>query len=267
MQTELEEQKRLAEEKVISASRVQQEHERLLQQLKSRRKQMEREALREASQIVQGARKLVEKTISELRKEKASPRSIQTARQTLTKARHEIEAAIELPPQEEGRKPTADELKVGDEVYVVSLRSRGTLISLPDAKGMCQVRVKNARIKPPLSEIRLVSDSPKPRVSEGRGRRSLANVINLLSSKKSKISSSLDLRGDRAEDVLYKVDKYLDDAALAGLESVSIVHGKGTGALRDTVAGLLSEHPHVASFRLGKDGEGGSGVTVVELKE
>jgi DNA mismatch repair protein MutS2 len=267
MQTELEEQKRLAEEKVVSASRVQQEHERLLQQLKSRRKGMEREALREASQIVQGARKLVENTISELRKEKASPKSVQRARQTLTKARHEIEAAIELPPQEEGRKPTADELKVGDEVYVVSLRSRGQLISLPDAKGMCQVRVKNARLNLPLSEIRLISDSPKPRVSEGRSRRSLANVINLLSSKKSKISSSLDLRGDRAEDVLYKVDKYLDDAALAGLESVSIVHGKGTGALRDTVAGLLSEHPHVANFRLGKDGEGGSGVTVVALKE
>ena len=267
MQTELEEQKRLAEEKVVSASRVQQEHERLLQQLKSRRKGMEREALREASQIVQGARKLVENTISELRKEKASTKSVQRARQTLTKARHEIEAVIELPPQEEGRKPTADELKVGDEVYVVSLRSRGQLISLPDAKGMCQVRVKNARLNLPLSEIRLVSDSPKSQVSEGRGRRSLANVINLLSSKKSKISSSLDLRGDRAEDVLYKVDKYLDDAALAGLESVSIVHGKGTGALRDTVAGLLSEHPHVASFRLGEKGEGGSGVTVVELKE
>jgi DNA mismatch repair protein MutS2 len=267
MQTELEEQKRLAEEKVVSASRVQQEHERLLQQLKSRRKGMEREALREASQIVQGARKLVENTISELRKEKASPQSVQRARQTLTKARHKIEAAIELPPQEEGRKPTADELKLGDEVYAVSLRSRGQLISLPDAKGMCQVRVKNARLNLPLSEIRLVSDSPKSRVTEGRSRRSLANVINLLSSKKSKISSSLDLRGDRAEDVLYKVDKYLDDAALAGLESVSIVHGKGTGALRDTVAGLLAEHPHVANFRLGKEGEGGSGVTVVELRE
>jgi len=267
MQTELEEQKRLAEEKVVSASRVQQEHERLLQQLKSRRKGMEREALREASQIVQDARKLVENTISELRKEKASTKSVQRARQTLTKARHEIEAVIELPPQEEGRKPTAAELEVGDEVYVVSLRSRGQLISLPDAKGMCQVRVKNARLNLSLSEIRLVSDSPKSQVSEGRGRRSLANVINLLSSKRSKISSSLDLRGDRAEDVLYKVDKYLDDAALAGLESVSIVHGKGTGALRDTVAGLLSEHPHVASFRLGKEGEGGSGVTVVELKE
>jgi len=267
MQTELKEQKRLADEKVISASRVQQEHERLLQQLKSRRKEMEREALREASQIVQGARKLVENTISELRKEKASPKSVQTARQTLTKTRHEIEAAIEIPPREEGRKPAPDELKAGDEIYVVSLRSRGTLISLPDAKGMCQVRVKNARLNLPLSEIRLVSDSSNPQISEGKNRRSFANVISLLSSKKSRISSSLDLRGDRAEDVLYKVDKYLDDVALAGLESVSIIHGKGTGALRDTVADLLSEHPHVASFRLGKEGEGGSGVTVVELKE
>ena len=94
-----------------------------------------------------------------------------------------------------------------------------------------------------------------------------SNVTDLQYSKKSHISSTLNLQGYRTEEALDKADKYLDDAAIAGLGSVFIIHGKGTGALRDAVAKLLSDHPHVASYRSGNQNEGGLGVTVVELKE
>jgi DNA mismatch repair protein MutS2 len=260
MQSELEEQQRLVEERVLSASKAQQEHEQLLRQLKSKRRELEREALREASRIVQDARKLVENTIAELRREKASPQSIQRARQTLVKARKEIAAAIEPPSHDEGRKPAPGELKAGDEVYIGSLRSRGTLIGLPDAKDVVQVRIGSARLNLPLSEIRLMPDSPCSHIKE------TSNITKLRYVKKSNILSTLNLQGNRTDEALDKTDKYLDDAALAGLESVFIVHGKGTGALRDAVAELLSDHPHVAGFRSGKRNEGGLGVTVVELR-
>ncbi len=260
MQRDLEEQQRLTEEKALSASRAQREHEQLLRQLKSRKREMEREASREAFNIVQNARKLVENTISELRKEKAAPKSVQRARQKLVKARKEIAAAVEPAPRIEGRQPDPDELKVGDNIYVGSLRSRGTVISLPDEKGIVQVRAGNARLNLPVSEIQIISDS----ANTNKKAPSTAKPKYL---RRSGISSSLDLRGDRAEEAMDKVDKYLDDAALAGLGSISIVHGKGTGVLREIVTELLSDHPHVENFRLGEQNEGGAGVTVVALKE
>lgn len=262
MQRDLEEQKRLAEEKTIFASRTQEEHERLLQQIKSKRREIEREALQEAARIVEGARKLVEKTIAELRVEKASPKSIQQARETLVKAKKEITAAIEpFLPQDELREPAPGELKVGDEVYIKSLSNWGTLMSLPDAKGIVQTGIGGARMNVPFSDIKVTKTPSRTHV-----KKSESNVRNLQYSKKSNISSILNLLGYRAEAALEKTDKYLDDAAIAGLDSVFIVHGRGTGALRDAVTGLLSNHPHVASFHLGDNTEGGSGVTVVELK-
>lgn len=263
MQRELEEQKRIAEGKAMSAARTQQEHEMLLQQLKSRRRKMEQEALLEASSIIQNARKLAEKTIAELREEKASPQTVQRTRQTLTQAKKEIEKAIEPVPSVEGRKPNPGELNVGDKVYVTSLRSQGTLTSLPDSKNMVQIRIGSVKLNLPLSEVLLVSDAD----SKDEDGQAPVKKINLQHRRKSNISGTLDLRGDRAEEALDKADKYLDDAALAGLGSVYIVHGKGTGVLREVVTEFLSDHPHIASFRLGNQNEGGEGVTVVELKD
>ena len=257
IQRELEKQTQMAEEKVRSASEAQRGHEQLLRKLKSQRREMERDALREASNIVQNAKKLVENTIAEVRKEKASPQIVQRARQTLVKAKKEIAVAVQEPPREEGRKPENGELKVGGEVYVRSLRSRGTLLNLPDAKGMSQVRTGIGRVTVSVSDIRLPSTSSETHAKE--------KSANVRVARRSGVLNSLNLLGCRAEEALDKTDKYLDDAALAGLESVSIVHGKGTGTLRNVVTDLLSDHPHVASFRLGEDNEGGLGVTVVEL--
>ena len=273
MHRDLEEQKELAEEKVLSASRTQREHELLLQQLKSRKRKLEREALLEASNIVQNARKLAESTISELRKEKASPKSVQNVRQTLIKAKKEIASAVESPPQVESREAVSGELKAGDEIYVSSLRRRGILMSLPDAKNMVRLRIGNAKLNVPMSDVRVALNAEPSRAkvvaandNKGTEPPVPARNISIRQSRKSGILPTLDLRGDRAEEALDRTDKYLDDAALAGLESVYIVHGKGTGVLRTVVTELLMDHPHVAGFRLGNRNEGGEGVTVVELK-
>ncbi|MCE7699678.1 MAG: Smr/MutS family protein, partial [Methanobacterium paludis] len=80
------------------------------------------------------------------------------------------------------------------------------------------------------------------------------------------VRPELDLRGERYEDAMLKVEKYLDEAMLAGYPRVSIIHGKGTGALRKGVTKLFERYPRIKSFRLGSAGEGGSGVTIVEFK-
>ena len=80
------------------------------------------------------------------------------------------------------------------------------------------------------------------------------------------LSATLDVRGLRAEEAVLELDKYLDDATLAGFNRVTVVHGKGTGALRQAVAAHLSRHPEVAAFRLGAESEGGSGATIVDLR-
>ena len=82
----------------------------------------------------------------------------------------------------------------------------------------------------------------------------------------STVKSEIDLRGETADDALLLTDKYLDDAVLAHLETVSIIHGKGTGVLRQVISDMLRHHPHVKSYRSGRYGEGESGVTIVELK-
>jgi DNA mismatch repair protein MutS2 len=270
MQKGLEEQKRMADEKALSASKIQQEQEQLLSQLKGKRKEIEREALNEASRIVQKAKTLAENVIAEIQKEKASTESIRRTQRTLTKAREEITEAIqrtshiETPENRinrEGRKPKREELKIGDEVYVKSLQCNGILSTLPDAKDVVQVIAGNAKINVSLSEIRVQSKPLEKKVDSSK-----SNVVNLQHFKQSDISSILNIRGFRAQEAIEKADKFLDDASIAGLASISIIHGIGTGALREAVSNLLSEHPLVADFRPAAPNEGGHGVTVVQLK-
>lgn len=91
-------------------------------------------------------------------------------------------------------------------------------------------------------------------------------VKSIVRTKASNIKNELDLRGKNLDEAMLDVDKYLDDAYIAGLKTVYIIHGKGTGILREGIGQLLRGHKHVKSYRLGNYGEGGTGVTVVEIK-
>ncbi len=111
-----------------------------------------------------------------------------------------------------------------------------------------------------ISNLRLTQSKQQDSTisNTGAGKIGIAKAAN--------ISSELDLRGQVLEEALYNTDKFLDDAIIAGLQNVTIIHGKGTGALRAGIHNMLKGHAHVKSFRLGKYGEGESGVTVAELR-
>jgi DNA mismatch repair protein MutS2 len=110
-----------------------------------------------------------------------------------------------------------------------------------------------------ISNLRETESSEEKEMEKG-----FAKYIN---EKSSNISTSIDLRGKTLEEASLEVDKYLDDAYLAGLKQVTVIHGKGTGTLRSGITRLLKMNKHVKSFRLGRYGEGEDGVTIVELKE
>jgi DNA mismatch repair protein MutS2 len=158
-------------------------------------------------------------------------------------------APVGLPPED---------LRSGESVLVVSLGQRGVVQSAPDGRGEVEVQAGPLTLRVPVSDLRrLPPDAagtpPEPVPAPGL-RKTLAT------------SATLDLRGLRAEDAIEELDKYLDDATLAGLARVTVIHGKGTGALRQAVRDHLSRHPEVAAFRLGAESEGGSGATIVDLQ-
>ena len=142
-----------------------------------------------------------------------------------------------------------DELKIDQ-----SVSHNGTL---PDKRGDLTVQVGILKIKTNISSIAPHKEEKKKQ-----------KVQTYFSSERavSTVKSEIDLRGETADDALLLTDKYLDDAVLAHLETVSIIHGKGTGVLRQVISDMLRHHPHVKSYRSGRYGEGESGVTIVELK-
>lgn len=264
MQRELQLQRNLMEEKLLKASKAQQEHEQILKQLKDKGKDIEREALNKAAAIIRQAKLLVENIVSEVKVEKASSESVKRARRSLAEAGRQINSAIaelsESEPYGQGEEMRnaveVSKLKVGDEVYIKTLNNRGVLLTTPDARGRVQVGIGKARVTVDASDLMIICNESK----------SDESLKPSLIGKKVDVPNFLDLRGYRAEEALSKTDKYLDDATVAGLESVSIIHGIGTGALRSAIRELLSEHPLVASFRSGSKEEGGPGVTVVQLR-
>ncbi|MCL6516207.1 Smr/MutS family protein, partial [Alicyclobacillus sp.] len=165
--------------------------------------------------------------------------------------------AQSLMPKQGFTKPPKN-LKPGDSVLIVNLNQKGTVISPPDKDGEAIIQAGIMKINVHVTNLKLVDEQKKEIQKVGMGKIGV--------SKSKSISAEVDLRGLTLDEAVENVDKYLDDASIAGLSEVTIIHGKGTGILRSGIHQFLKSNAHVKSFRLGKYGEGESGVTVVELK-
>ena len=157
-------------------------------------------------------------------------------------------------------KPT--QIKPGDSVKVVSMGLKGTVSSLPDKNGNLFVQCGIIRSKVSLNDLVLIEEET---INTGKMQRSSSGKLKM--SKSYSISTEINLLGRTVDEALSELDKYLDDAYLAHLPSVRVVHGKGTGALRNAVHNYLRKNRVVKSYRLGEYGEGDAGVTIVEFKE
>jgi len=162
--------------------------------------------------------------------------------------------------EEQGEYVLPRPLQVGDTVLLYDIDKKATVLQLPEGSGknvLVQAGIIQTRV--PLSNLRLVQEKPvkAPRRTVTR---------NVTGRAQAKVVTELDLRGQMADEAIMNVDQFIDSALLSGIEQLTIIHGKGTGALRAAVQQHLKRHPSVKTYRLGVYGEGESGVTVVELK-
>ncbi|NLJ67159.1 MAG: endonuclease MutS2, partial [Clostridiales bacterium] len=222
-----------------------------------------RNAHYEAKRILIEAKEQADEILNEMRKlahqaqDKEQRRNMEQERNRLKRDIDMVEEAIgdTLKPTDGLLAPPKD-LKPGESVYIPNLDQTGQVLGISDQGDEVQVQVGIMKINVHISNLRRTQ-------RESKDKKSLSRSVAM---KNKSISMELDLRGYDLESALVEVDKYLDNAFLSGLKEVVVIHGKGTGVLRNGIHQYLRNHPHVDSFRLGKFGEGESGVTVVLLK-
>ena len=167
----------------------------------------------------------------------------------------------DLPAEPRRVTVTEKKLRLGDLVFVHSMGLKGTVASLPDAKGKLSVQMGILRSEVDASDVELIPED----TATLEGKRTRTSVSGF--SKGLTISPEINLIGLRTDEAIQTLDKYLDDAYLAHLEKVRIIHGRGTGALKSAVAGFLRKNKRIVSFSEAPFNEGGYGVTIAELKK
>ena len=256
-----EKERKLAEQAAAETTKLRDEAEFLRREMEAKREASLRKAKDEARRILENARRESESVMRELKQMKKSAASGPDMQAAALRKRLEdsIDSLSEGLAQKADRvdKPPKT-LKVGDEVEILNLKTRGVVLSAPDAKGEVQLQAGIVKLKAHISQLRLVKEEPAKKQKSSFHAETGAMTRT--------VPMECDVRGMALDEAIPVVDQYLDEAVLASLMEVSIIHGKGTGVLRSGIQQHLRRHPHVKSFRLGVYGEGESGVTVVTLK-
>lgn len=252
-------------------SSLKQKLEQKQERLDAQKDKILREANEEARKILLDAKDVADETIRNFQKVNLNNASIQDLEKARTKVRDKIsEKNTKLSRSEE--KPThkilkATQIKPGDMVKVVSMGLKGTITSKPDAKGDLFVQCGIIRSKVNIKDLVLIKeDTPSGISGYQKSGRSSSGSGRIGMSKAATISMEINLLGRTVDEAISELDKYLDDAYLSHAPSVRIVHGKGTGALRQAVHQHLRRISYVKSFHLGEYGEGDAGVTICDFK-
>lgn len=273
----IEEDRRSAEQSMLEARSSLQKQDQLKRQLEQENEKLKRDraeiirkAHEEAKQLVAEAKKECEELIS-LAKSADKTSQLEAARMV----RDELKNALSIhnqksqrPQPHSGRsaKPVS-KVMPGQEVMVISLNQRATVISGPNAAGEVFIQAGIMKLNVKMNDLAVVDEQQKPSSVTLTGRAKRTNVAEVGKGKTATASVELDLRGLTVDEAIERTDKYLDDAALAGLPMARIIHGKGTGALRQAIRDMLKGHRSVRNYRYGESGEGGDGVTVIEFEK
>lgn len=250
-------------------------YKRELQQLKTQAKQKQdraesqkeeilRKAREEASAILRDAKETADETMKNFRKfgkEGISSAEMERERERLRQKIKDNDSKNQLKTKKPQKQYKASDFKLGESVRVLSMNLTGTVRSLPDARGNLSVQMGILRSQVNISDLEIIDEAPA--YTPKNLRKTHSGKIKM--SKSLSVSPEINLLGKTVDEAIAELDKYLDDAYLSHLNSVRIVHGKGTGALRKGIHQYLRKQKHVKSFRLGEFGEGDAGVTIVEF--
>ena len=242
------------------ANKLKTKYEEKINKVDKVREKAQEDARNEARDIINAAKTEADEILKAMREleklgiSNGGRNRLEEERKKLKDSLDKKEAEMKKVREDGGEKVI--KVALGMEVYLPSLNQNVTVISLPDNKGEILVEAGIMKISVKLSDVRKTKNST---TKVEKKRREVKLKLNT-------VESRVDLRGLDAEEACYRTDKYLDEAYMSNLGEVTVVHGKGTGILRKAINDMLKRHPHVKSYRLGVYGEGGDGVTIVELK-
>ena len=249
----------------ISVEKKLKEVEKLTEKAEKDSKKELEEARRQAGLIVSRTRAQAENLMEELEKLRKQRDKFMTAEQ-----KQQLKAGIrnleETSNPVEEKKPDDNyvlprPLKVGDDVIIYDLGKEATVLEIPKEGDQILVQAGIIKTRIPLSNLRLFSNRQKKKQGVGKDKRTVKVV-----SASQDVSLDVDVRGMSSEEAIMEVDSFIDRCVRQGIATVTIIHGKGTGVLRNAIGQHLRKHPSIRSYRLGTYGEGESGVTIAELK-
>lgn len=260
-----EEERRQAELMNISARRREEEIAKRQQALREKEDQIIRKAKEEARDILKEARRTADDVGKELRRINKLA-SVGDMNRSFDRSRRKLKETEERFAEKRIKRVNqspvdASHLRIGDRVRVVTLDQVGEVMTLPDDKGDLQVKIGIMKVNINVSDLMLVEEQ------KNVSGKASSRYGGLYLRKAQTISPTVNVQGENLEDAMMDVDKYLDDAYMAGLKEVTVIHGRGEGILKEGLRRAFKSHKLVASFRKGKYDEGGDGVTVVTLKE
>ena len=271
----IEDDKRKAAADRLDAESMRAEIEERLKKLEEKEKAISEkradiisEAKREARELLRETKSAVKDVQKDLRKLQKSGAHTNLNTGALEKSRRKINEAEDLVSEKvvkqvNSEPVSADTLKIGDRVKLLTIGQNGTILSLPDEKGNLMINIGALKVKARLQDLMLINEG-KDRKPQAK---SSSKYGSLLRSKSSSVSASINVMGKNLEDALADVEKYLDDVYMAGLDMVSIIHGRGGGILKDGIRQMLKRKKYVDSYGAASYNDGGEGVTIVRMKK
>lgn len=271
----IEDDKRKAAADRLDAESMRTEIEERLKKLEEKEKAISEkradiiaEAKREARELLRETKSAVKDVQKDLRRLQKSGAHTNLNTGALEKSRRKINEAEDLVSEKvikqvNSEPVSADTLKIGDRVKLLTIGQNGTILSLPDEKGNLMINIGALKVKARLQDLMLINEG-KDRKPQAK---SSSKYGSLLRSKSSSVSASINVMGKNLEDALADVEKYLDDVYMAGLDMVSIIHGRGGGILKDGIRQMLKRKKYVDSYGAASYNDGGEGVTIVRMKK
>ena len=240
------------------------EYDRKLEKLNNSREKLMEKARSEAFSITRQAKDEADNILKELRSmememaSKEKNKKIEALRKELADSMGNLQPSVKSMIVPKVSNKEIKDLKPGDEVKVITLNQDGSVVSVDKKKKEAVVQMGIMKMTLPFKALQIAPKEKKSTVTK--------STRKIISAKSGSVKSEVDLRGMNLEEAIIEVDKYLDDACVAGLETVTIIHGVGTGVLKKGLQDVLKKNKHVKSQRPGQYGEGGMGVTIVEIR-